>query len=200
MRKILLHACCAPCACYVVEKLAPLYDVSLFYYNPNISPPAEYEKRRDELFRFASIKNIPVVEQKPDRTAWACVVKEYILFGERSERCWRCYRMRLDAAFKAACTGGFDLVGTVLTISPHKDARRINEAGSALSASYGIDFLAEDFKKHDGFKKSLQLSAEYGFYRQDYCGCIFSKLERDKTSPWYEKVRVFKESRALDTI
>lgn len=200
MKKILLHACCAPCACYVVEKLISLYDVSLFYYNPNISPPSEYEKRRDELLRFASIKSIPVIEQKPDRTAWARVVKDYVLFGERSERCWRCYRVRLDAAFKTAGSGGFDLVGTALSISPHKDVKKINEAGNSLSAMYGIGFLAEDFKKQDGFKKSLQLSADYGFYRQDYCGCIFSKLERDRTSSWYEKVRAFKESRASEKV
>jgi predicted adenine nucleotide alpha hydrolase (AANH) superfamily ATPase len=193
VQKILLHACCAPCACYVVEKLSSDFDVHLYYYNPNISIPSEYEKRKEELYRFAQQKRIPLIEEAPDKKAWALAVRDYALCGERSARCWQCYRFRLASAFRSAASLGYDLVGTALSISPHKDAMRINEAGADLSRQFGLRFLSEDFKKKDGFKKSLELSAHYGFYRQDYCGCIYSKLERDRDSSWSGRVRDFKE-------
>ena len=193
MQKILLHACCAPCACHVVERLASDYDVSIFWYNPNISIPSEYEKRKEELFRFASGKGIPVLEQRPDKNGWARSVRQFALCGERSPRCWACYAFRLEETFRAAAANGIGLVTTALSISPHKDAARINEAGRGLSLSSGVSFLAEDFKKRDGFKRSLELSARYGFYRQDYCGCIWSKLERDRDSDWSRRVHEYRE-------
>lgn len=194
MKKILLHACCAPCACHVVERLSADYDVTLFWYNPNISIPAEYEKRRTELGRFASEKGIPLIEHAPDRNGWARSVREFSLCGERSPRCWACYAFRLEETFRAASEHGIGLVTTALSISPHKDAGRINEAGRILSGSSGTDFLEEDFKKRDGFKRSLELSARYGFYRQEYCGCIYSKLERDRDSDWSRRVREYREA------
>ncbi|MGL4369352.1 MAG: epoxyqueuosine reductase QueH [Spirochaetota bacterium] len=187
MKKILLHSCCAPCACYVSDIVSREYSVSLFYCNPNISPPSEYERRKNECLRFAADKGYDIIEEKPDVVSWMRAVKPHAYKGERSERCWICYRIRMDAAFRTAVKGGFDSVGTVLTISPHKDAARINAIGRELSSLYGIPFLAADFKKQDGFKKSAVLSAQYGFYRQDYCGCVFSLLERKKSSRWYEE-------------
>ena len=194
MKKILLHACCAPCACYVSEVVSRDYAVTLFYNNPNISPPDEYLRRKNECVRFAADMGFELIEKAPDTLSWMRAVKPYAYKGERSERCWICYRIRIESAFQEAAKRGFDCVGTVLSISPHKDASRINAIGSDLSSVYGIAFHVADFKKNDGFKKASALSAQFGFYRQDYCGCVFSLLERRKNSRWYNEALKLREA------
>lgn len=191
---LLLHACCAPCSSYVIEYLAGYFAITLFYYNPNIHPTAEYDRRlqelKDFLPRFPAAKGISLIEgdyEPEDFFRAAGVRKEPDLRqeAEKGERCRRCYELRLRAAYRVACEGGFDWFTTTLSISPFKDAGKINAIGKALEQEgrQGRDtlvpggtplFLPSDFKKKGGFKRSLELSAEYGLYRQDYCGCIFS--------------------------
>jgi len=158
------------------------YQVTAYFYNPNIAPRGEYERRRNELFRFSENESFPVIEGERDHGRWTSIVKEYRRLGERSQRCWECYRIRLERTFQYAAENNFQVVATVLSISPHKDANKINQIGSELERKYGVSFLQADFKKKDGFKKAAEISREYGFYRQDYCGCIYSKLERSTNS------------------
>jgi len=179
-RSILVHACCAPCMSYVYELLADSYSVTVFYYNPNIAPHSEYDRRFAELERFADLKKFPLFVGSYDIGEWTERVKEYRFCGEKSQRCWGCYRMRLDESFKKAGELGIDAVTTSLSVSPHKDALMINRIGKELDKSNGIEFIAADFKKGGGYKKSVDLSRAYGFYRQEYCGCVYSRHERDK--------------------
>ena len=165
---------------YVHELLSPSYSITVFYYNPNIAPQPEYDKRLDELRRFASLKQFPLVVGAYDIGEWTERVRAYCEFGEGSERCWECYRIRLEGSFKRARELGIDAVTTSLSISPHKDADMINRIGKEQEHVQGIEFMTADFKKGGGYKKSLDLSRVYGFYRQNYCGCIYSKLERDR--------------------
>ena len=162
--------------------LSPDYRVTSYYYNPNIAPQDEYERRRDELLRFAEKESFPVIEGERDHRRWTGLVRDYRRLGERSQRCWECYRMRLERTFQYAVEHNFQVVATVLSISPHKDAKKINQIGSELESKYGINFLQADFKKKDGFKKAAEISREHGFYRQNYCGCVYSRLERNKNS------------------
>lgn len=192
-KKLLLHACCAPCLSHVYETLKDSFDIHVFFYNPNIAPRDEYQRRLDELSRFSAERNFTLSEGDYDLKIWTAAVRPYRYYGERSERCWNCYRVRLEASFIAARRLGMDMVGTVLSISPHKDAEKINEIGSALATEYSIPFLEANFKKNDGFKKSLELSKKYDFYRQEYCGCIYSKLERERDPRWIEKITSFQE-------
>ena len=122
-----------------------------------------------------------------DARRWTGLVKPHRFKGERSERCWVCYEIRLEELFKHAVENGMDIVGTTLSISPHKDAVKINEIGTRLAQIYGIEFLEADFKKKGGFAKSVELSKEYGFYRQNYCGCVYSRAERDKKTAWHRR-------------
>ncbi|MCP4133311.1 MAG: epoxyqueuosine reductase QueH [bacterium] len=184
MKSLLLHTCCAPCMSYVYELLKAEYRVTAYFYNPNIAPAGEYTKRLSELKRFASLKDFLLLYGEYDIRDWAARVKEYRSCGERSPRCFECYRFRLEKSFKKARDCKADIVATVLSISPHKDAAMLNTIGKELEQEYGIEFLEADFKKKDGFKKSAALSKEYGFYRQDYCGCVYSRLERDKSFTW----------------
>ncbi|MBN2403059.1 MAG: epoxyqueuosine reductase QueH [Spirochaetes bacterium] len=185
--RLLLHSCCAPCFGYVYELLESQYSIIPFFYNPNIAPLTEYNKRLEELKNFCGLKKVKLSIGEYDAKSWTSVVKEHRFSGERSERCWLCYEVRLRRSFEYAAANSIDMVTTTLSISPHKDAARINILGKKLSMEFGIEFLEADFKKNDGFKKSLELSKAYGFYRQNYCGCIYSKLERDKKSLWYKK-------------
>ncbi|MFH0976655.1 MAG: epoxyqueuosine reductase QueH [Spirochaetota bacterium] len=184
---LLLHSCCAPCFGYVHELLRPSYNVISFFYNPNIAPFKEYLKRHDELKKFCSLKGIEFYTGDFNTKYWTGRVKKYRFSGERSERCRICYEIRLRKTFEFASAKGINKVSTTLSISPHKDAAAINSIGSRLGKEFGIEFLEADFKKNDGFRKSIELSRAYGFYRQNYCGCIYSKLERDKKSLWYQK-------------
>ena len=183
-KTLLLHACCAPCSSYVLEYLTQYFDISVFYYNPNISPYPEYEKRISELKRL--VKEMPLLDKinfidgKYDPEIFFNMAKGLEALPEGGERCFRCYRMRMETTAKAALEKGFDYFTTTLSISPHKNAEKINEIGQRLEQEYGVKYLYADFKKRDGYKRSIQLSREYGLYRQDYCGCVYSKAASEK--------------------
>jgi predicted adenine nucleotide alpha hydrolase (AANH) superfamily ATPase len=154
--------------------------VTAFYFNPNIAPRQEYDKRLSELERFASLKRFSLEIGVYDAEGWCRRVSTYPFCGEKSERCGECYRVRLEEAFKKAAELGIDTVATTLTVSPHKDSSMINRIGKELESSRGIEFIAGDFKKKDGYKRSVEISRQYGLYRQNYCGCISSRIERVK--------------------
>lgn len=176
---LLLHSCCAPCSSYVLEYLSQYFAITILYYNPNIAPPEEYFRRAEEQKNFlTALKTahpVRLVEGVYEPADFYAAVKGLENEPEGGERCFKCYALRLEEAAKAAKTGGFDYFTTTLTISPHKNAEKLNEIGERLGEACGIPFLNADFKKKNGFKRSLELSAQYGLYRQDYCGCIFSK-------------------------
>ena len=175
---LLLHACCAPCSSYVLEYLTAYFDLHLFFYNPNIAPEAEYSRRREELLRF--VEEAPhtgrvTVEEGPfEPDAFAIRVRGVEAEPEGGLRCARCFRMRLEKAAQRARALHADAFTTTLTLSPHKNAALLNDLGAQLGERYGVPFLPSDFKKKGGFMRSLELSAAYGLYRQDYCGCRFS--------------------------
>ena len=181
--KLLLHACCAPCSSYVLEYLSNYFEITIYYYNPNIHPQVEYIRRINELKKFISnfkTKNIVnFVEEKYDADEYFNQIKGLENLGEKSERCYKCYKFRMEKASRYAKDNGFDYFTTTLSISPYKNAKWINEIGSILENKYKIKYLYADFKKKNGYKRSLELSKEYGLYRQDYCGCIYSKQERE---------------------
>lgn len=178
MRKnnILVHACCAPCAAFVSQKLLnDNYLPILYFYNPNIHPYDEYVIRRDELIRFAKDRKIELLIEEPDVDNWFLAVKGLENEPEKGKRCSVCFDLRLRKTAEKSLELGINTFTTVLTISPHKNATVINSIGESLANDFKVNFLKENFKKNDGFKKSLELSKKYGFYRQNYCGCIFSK-------------------------
>ena len=178
---LLLHSCCAPCSSYVLEYLSEHFDITVLYYNPNIAPREEFERRAVEQERLiremplSSSVRLLVGEYEPDK--FLSFAASRATEPEGGERCHLCYRMRLEEAAKAALEGGFDYFTTTLSISPHKDAQKLNEIGEQLSQQYGIPYLYADFKKKNGYKRSCELSVEYHLYRQDYCGCAYSKAE-----------------------
>lgn len=186
--------------CYVYELLKDRFDVNAYFYNPNIMPLTEYEKRYNELVSFSRPGKFNILTDKPDTKEWVKRIAPFRELGERSERCRLCYRIRLEETFRRAEKEKFTIVATSLSISPHKNADWINEEGASLSSEYGISFYEADFKKKDGFKKSVEMSRELGFYRQDYCGCIYSKLERDPESQWSRKLRSRREKPAVPEI
>ncbi len=173
--KLLMHSCCAPCSSYVMEYLSSHFDMTMFFYNPNISSAEEYEKRRKELSRL--VEHYPVKlelgDYEPSRFYDA--VKGMEKLPEGGERCFVCYELRMREAAKMASVNGYDYFTTTLSISPHKNAQKINEIGEKLAVEYGVGHLPSDFKKRNGYKRSIELSKEYELYRQDYCGCVFSK-------------------------
>ena len=178
--RLLLHACCAPCSSATLERLAAHFDVTILYYNPNIYPPEEYRRREAELERFVRDAGyrFPVVELPYDPQAFYAAVQGLEQEPEKGARCTVCYRLRLEQTARYAAQNGFAWFCTTLSISPLKDPVRINALGQELGAQYGVRFLPSEFRKKDGYKRSLQLSAEYVLYRQDYCGCVFSKQAR----------------------
>lgn len=182
-KSLLLHSCCAPCSSYVIEYLSSYFHITVFYYNPNLYPDEEYEKRVKEQMRF--IREFPAkypVKFLPgdfEKERFYEAVKGYEREKEGNERCFRCYGLRLSETAKTAKRLGMDYFTTTLSISPLKNAAKLNEIGERLAEEYGVAYLTSDFKKKNGFKRSVELSAEYGMYRQDYCGCIFSKQERE---------------------
>lgn len=181
---LLLHGCCAPCSSYVLEYLNSYFNITSFYYNPNISEEAEYRKRVAELERL--IDELPVNNQVellegsyvPDEFDEA--IKGLEALGERSRRCYACYELRLRETARVAADKGFDYFTTTLSISPYKNARWLNEIGEHLSKEYGVEYLYADFKKRNGYKRSIELSKQYHLYRQDYCGCRYSKEENER--------------------
>ena len=181
---LLIHSCCAPCSSYCLSYLSEYFSITLLYYNPNIYPEEEYFKRVEEQKRLINemkFKNpVSFIEGNFDPKEFYDAVKGLENIREGGERCFRCYELRLREAAEYAKKGGFDYFTTTLSISPLKNAQKINEIGEKLSEEYGVKHLPSDFKKKDGYKKSTLLSKEYGLYRQDYCGCIFSKKEREE--------------------
>lgn len=181
---LLLHSCCAPCSSYTLEYLSQYFKITVFYYNPNIYPPEEYYKRVEEQKRF--ISELPVkhsvefVEGAYDPAVFYEIARGLEHVPEGGERCFRCYELRLREAARLARDGGFDYFTTTLTISPLKNAKKLNEIGEVLAGEYGVTHLPSDFKKKNGYKRSVELSSQYGLYRQNYCGCVFSKKESEK--------------------
>jgi len=177
-KKLLLHTCCAPCSTTVLERLSGEYEITGYYYNPNIHPAEEYDTRADEARVFYEKKELPIIEEEYDEGRWHELVKGHEDDPERGERCTICYRMRLERTAEKAAKLGFDTFGTVLSISPHKDVKRINDLGSEIARKAGVSFLIADFKKKDGYRRSMEISREEGLYRQNYCGCIHSRRGR----------------------
>ena len=181
---LFLHSCCAPCSSYVLEYLSQYFSITVFYYNPNISPKEEYEARTEEVQRLIrelpAVHPIRFVEGKYDPECYYEAVRGHEKDPEGGERCGICFEMRLREAAKLAAEGGYDWFTTTLTISPLKNAGRLNTIGQAMGEEYHVAFLPSDFKKKEGYKRSIELSAQYHLYRQNYCGCVFSKREREE--------------------
>ena len=177
--KILLHCCCAPCSSAVISRLSDFFNVTVYYYNPNIDTKEEYEKRNNEQIRFIkeypSDKKIDFLDCDYDSETYLNCIKGFEDEIERGARCPICFRLRLYETAKKAKELGYDYFGTTLTVSPYKNSKQINEIGLSIQKELDIKFLVSDFKKKDGYKKSIEYSKEYGLYRQDYCGCKFSK-------------------------
>lgn len=180
---LLLHSCCAPCSSYTIEYLSQYFSITLFFYNPNISPAEEYRKRAEELERFVSqfkVKNpVRIIEGEYVPEDFYSAVKGMEDIPEGGERCFVCYRLRLEKTARLAAELGFDYFTSTLSISPYKNAQKLNEISQELSDIYSVKNLPGDFKKKGGYKRSIELSAEYSLYRQDYCGCVFSKRESE---------------------
>lgn len=181
--KLLLHSCCAPCSSHVISVLTDYFDITILYYNPNIEPFEEYEKRKQEEIRF--------IEQYPNKNKLDIIDCDYdnILFKKMSEgleqekeggaRCVKCYHLRLDKTASMASELNYDYFATTLTVSPLKNSEKLNTIGKFLETKYNIKYLVSDFKKKEGYKHSIELAKEYDLYRQDYCGCIYSKKQRE---------------------
>ena len=178
--KLLLHICCAPCATWVFETLKREFEITGFFYDPNIQPREEYDKRRWEAHRFAREAGFAIVDGEYDVENWRRAVRGHEDEPEGGRRWALCYDFRLARAAQYAARRGFQWLATTLTISPHKRADVVNPTGSRLCRQYGLRFLEADFKKRAGFEHSVRLSREHGLYRQDYCGCEFSRRERDE--------------------
>ncbi len=177
--KLLLHSCCAPCSSYTLEYLANYFEITVLYYNPNISPKEEFEKRFAEQKRL--IESMPakhkitLIKGEYNYEDFEKIARGYEDVPEGGERCFRCYRLRLSRAAELAREQGFDYFCTTLSISPLKNSQKINEIGYRLEKEYGVAWLPSDFKKREGYKRSIELSREYNLYRQNFCGCIYSK-------------------------
>lgn len=190
-KTLFLHSCCAPCSSYVLKYLRSFFKITVFYYNPNITEQEEYCKRVEEQKRLIEAFNrqvekdvdfsyvIDVVEGDYDKNTFFTAVRGLEHCKEGGERCFVCYEMRLLETAKRAKEAGADFFTTTLTISPLKNAAKLNEIGERLASEHGVSFLPSDFKKKGGYQRSIELSKEYNLYRQDYCGCVFSKVERE---------------------
>lgn len=177
--RLLLHSCCAPCSSYTLEYLANYFEITVLYYNPNISPEGEFEKRFAEQKRL--IESMPakhkitLIKGEYNYDDFEKIARGYEDVPEGGERCFRCYRLRLSRAAELAREKGFDYFCTTLSISPLKNSQKINEIGYELEKEYGVAWLPSDFKKREGYKRSIELSREYNLYRQNFCGCIYSR-------------------------
>lgn len=181
---LLLQACCAPCSSYVLEYLSSHFKITILYYNPNIMNEKEYQKRLSEVERL--IHTMPlanpvnVLQCEHEVSEFLKIAKGKEDLKEGGERCYDCYKLRLEKTARLAKEHHFDYFGTTLSISPYKNATWLNEIGESLAKEYGVPYLYADFKKKNGYKRSIELSHIYGLYRQDYCGCIYSRLERER--------------------
>ena len=184
---LLLHSCCAPCSSYVLEYLSQFFNITVLYYNPNISPKDEYLYRLQEEKRLISemkFKNpVKILDCDYNADEFFTVAKGLEKEPEGGKRCEKCFDLRLDFTAKTAKENKFDYFATTLTISPLKNANLINQIGESLAEKYNVKYLSSDFKKKEGYKRSIILSKEYNLYRQNYCGCIYSKVESNKNSP-----------------
>ena len=173
--KLLLHACCAPCSTTAIERLKDYFSITVFFYNPNIDTEEEFTKRQDEQARLLSYYKIDVIKQGHNKQEFLDNVKGLEALKEGGARCEKCFSLRLGKTAKKAKELGFEYFATTLTLSPLKNAGKINEIGKVLEKEFGVKYLATDFKKQGGYLKSIELSKKYGLYRQNYCGCEFSK-------------------------
>ena len=182
--KLLLHSCCAPCSSYVLEYLSDYFEITVFYYNPNIFPESEYTKRileQQMLIQDMNVKHpVSFLAGSYERERFYEIAKGLEHLKEGGDRCFKCYELRLEEAAKIATEGEFDYFTTTLSISPMKNAEKLNEIGNKVGAKYGVSYLQSDFKKKNGYKRSIELSKEFGLYRQDYCGCEFSFRDRQR--------------------
>lgn len=182
--RLLLHSCCAPCSSYCLKVLSEYFSVTVFYYNPNIYPEEEYRMRVQEQERFIAefpMKHpVSFIEGCYDTARFYEMAKGLEQLPEGGERCFCCYELRLRETAEMAVRGGFDFFTTTLSISPMKNAGKLNEIGAELEAEYGVAYLYSDFKKKNGYKESTEISREYQMYRQYYCGCVYSKQQRDE--------------------
>ena len=181
--KLLLHSCCAPCSSRCIELLSEYFDITVLYYNPNISPEEEYEKRKQEQIKFINefkTKNkLDFMDIEYNYDDFLNIAHGMENEKEGGPRCFKCYNLRLEKTAQVAKENNYDYFGTTLTVSPYKNSQVLNQIGEELSKKYDIKYLYSDFKKNEGYKRSIELSKVYNLYRQDYCGCIYSKLERD---------------------
>lgn len=179
--KLLLHSCCAPCSSACLERLKDAFDVTVLYYNPNIDEGAEYQKRKAEQIKFLQQTGwAKFLDCDYDKEAFANMAKGYENEPERGKRCYLCYALRLEKTASVAKENGFAYFATTLTLSPHKNAEWLNEIGEKMGGRYALNYLFTDFKKKGGYQRSLQLSKEFSLYRQDFCGCKFSKRQREQ--------------------
>lgn len=178
---LLLHACCAPCSSHTLLFLCDYFRITLYFFNPNIAPESEYIYRKEELIRLVKELglDVEIISEDYDSAPFYELAKGLEDLPERGERCRKCIGYRLRKTAETAKKLGCDYFTTTLTISPHKDCEFINQYGGQLSEELGIDYLFSDFKKHDGYKHSIQLSKEYNLYRQDYCGCVYSRRAKE---------------------
>lgn len=182
--RLLLHSCCAPCSSAVLEYLSEYFSITVFYFNPNIYPEEEFIHRISEQKRLICElpcrHKVDFIEQGWQQERFYEAVKGLENIREGGERCFACYRLRLEETAKLAAEKGYDWFTTTLSVSPYKNAAKLNEIGAEVGEKYGVKHLPSDFKKKEGYKRSIELSAKYGLYRQDYCGCIFSQKEQGK--------------------
>ena len=179
--KLLLHVCCAPCSTECLRQLENYFDIHLYYYNPNISPESEYVKRLEELKRFVAEtnRNFEIINAEYENNLFEELSKGLETMPEGGARCKKCYKLRLQKTAEYAKNNGFDFFTTTLTISPYKNSNALNEIGAELAEIYGVQYLFSDFKKENGYKNSIELSKKYNLYRQNYCGCKYSKQARE---------------------
>ena len=177
-KTLLLHSCCGPCSTAVIEKLFPFFDITVFYFNPNVTESEEYNLRLSEQKRFlkeAYGEKIPVIDGRYKSREFFAVAEGLEKEPEGGKRCEVCFALRLAETAKIAKEGGYEYFCSTLTVSPHKNAEIINAEGEKQSETFGVKYLPNDFKKENGYKRSVEISTEYGLYRQHYCGCIYSK-------------------------
>lgn len=182
--RILLHSCCAPCSSHVIDTLSPYFDITILYYNPNIEPYEEYLKRKEEEIRFIkeynNVNKLDIIDVDYDNDKFHAMARGLEEIPEGGARCVKCYYLRMEKTAEIASRDKYDYFATTLTVSPLKSSQKLNEIGEILSKKYDIKYLYSDFKKKNGYLHSIELAKEYNLYRQDYCGCIYSKAEREK--------------------
>ena len=181
--KLLLHACCAPCSSAVLERISKYFDITILYYNPNITEEKEYNKRLEEIKTFVkklNLDNVTVLPGRYNPEEFFDIATGLEEEKERGKRCFKCYKLRLEETARQAEKLGFTYFTTTLSISPYKNSKWLNEIGEELNKIYNSTYLYADFKKKNGYKRSIELSKKFNLYRQDYCGCIYSKKEREQ--------------------